>query len=120
MKASFDTNLGQVESAFADIVWENAPLSTAELVRKCADALGWKRTTTYTVLKKFCERNIFQLENSTVTALVTREAFYAMKSKHFVDETFKGSLASFLSAFTSVEKMSEKEIEEIKNIIDNA
>lgn len=120
MKKTIDTNLGEVESTFAGIVWENAPLSTAELVKKCAAELNWKRTTTYTVLKKFCDKGIFHMENSIVTVLIKREEFYALKSKNFVDETFCGSLASFISAFASVRKMSDEEIEEIKKIIDNA
>lgn len=118
IKPMIDTHLGQVESAFADIVWAHAPLSTAELVKRCAAVLGWKRTTTYTVLKKFCDKHIFQLQNSTVTALLTREEFYGMKSKTFVDEAFHGSLTAMISAFTTVQEMSAEEVEEIKQMID--
>lgn len=118
MKKKIDTNLGKIESEFAEIVWANEPVKTAELIKLCSEKLNWKRTTTYTVLKKFCDRNIFCMENSIVTSLIKRDEFYAMKSKNFVDDSFNGSLAAFVSAFTSAGKMTEKEIEAIKKIID--
>ena len=112
-----DTNLGEIEAEFADMVWEAAPVKTSEVIKMCAEKLGWKRTTTYTVLKKFCNKNIFAVENSIVSALVTRDEFYALKSERFVEDIFNGSLPAFISAFTSVKEMSEKEIEEIKRLI---
>lgn len=112
-----DTNLGDVEAKFADIVWKAAPMQTAELVEICARELGWKRTTTYTVLKKFCNKNVFSVEQGRISVLVSREEFYGLKSKKFVEKTFGGSLPAFLSAFISVKKISEEEIEEIKKII---
>ncbi len=113
-----EIKLGMVEARFADIVWENEPLTTKELVAFCEKELNWKRTTTYTVLKKLCERGIFKTENSIVTALISKNEFYAIQSEKFVDETFAGSLPAFVAAFTSRKKPSEKEIEEIKRMID--
>ena len=113
-----EIKLGMVEARFADIVWENEPLTTKELVAFCEKELNWKRTTTYTVLKKLCERGIFKTENSIVTALISKNEFYAIQSEKFVDEAFAGSLPAFVAAFTSRKKPSEKEIEEIKRMID--
>ncbi len=112
-----DYSLGVIESKFADIVWEAAPLSTGELIRLCEQKLGWKRTTTYTVLKKFIERGIFDNQNSQVVVLISRDSFYAKQSECFVERSFGGSLPGFLAAFTSNRKLSEKEIREIEAII---
>lgn len=110
--------LGMVESRFADIVWQNAPLSTKELVDLCKKELDWARTTTYTVLKKLCERGIFKTENSLVTVLIGREEFYAIQSERFVEDTFKGSLPAFIAAFTSRKNLTEEDIDEIKDMIE--
>lgn len=109
--------LGLVESRFADIVWEAAPMSTAELIRLCAEELEWKRTTTYTVLKKFCDRGIFKIENSTVSALISREEFYAMQSEQFVNDNYQGSLPAFLAAFTKRNPLSAEDAEQILQMI---
>ena len=113
-----ELKLGAVESRFADIVWQNEPLSTKELVALCEKELSWKRTTTYTVLKKLCEKGIFLMENSTVTALIPKDEFYAIQSKQFVDETFHGSLPAFIAAFTTHQKISDAEIDEVQQMID--
>ena len=110
--------LGAVESRFADIVWSHAPVSTGELVRLCAGELNWKRTTTYTVLKKLGGQGLFRLENGTVTALVSREDYYAALGERYVAETFDGSLPAFIAAFTKKRALSRKEIDEIKRLID--
>ena len=114
-----DIKLGMVEAHFADIVWENEPLTTKELVAICEKELSWKRTTTYTVLKKLCERGLFKTENSIVTALMSKSEFYAIQSEKFVDETFAGSLPAFIAAFSSRKKPSAKELEEIKKMLDS-
>lgn len=114
-----DIKLGIVETRFADIIWENEPLTTKELVLLCEKQLNWKRTTTYTVLKKLSERGIFKTENSIVTSTMSKEEFYAIQSEQFVDETFKGSLPAFIAAFTKRKNLSEKEINEIKQMIDS-
>lgn len=114
-----DTRLGLVEGRFADIVWQNAPLSTKNLVALCEKELTWKRTTTYTVLKKLCERGLFCTENGEVSVLVTREAFYAAQSEKFVEDTFGGSLPAFIAAFTSRKALSEEELRQIRHMIDS-
>ena len=113
------TRIGVVESRFADIVWRNAPLSTKELVELCEQELNWKRTTTYTVLKKFCNRQIFSMNQKNVTVLVTKEEFQAMQSEQFVQDTFQGSLPAFIAAFTTRKSLSQKELEEIKRMVES-
>ena len=114
-----ETKLGIVESRFADIVWQNAPISTKDLVVLCQNELNWKRTTTYTVLKKLCERGIFKTEESRVSVLISKNDFCAMQSEKFVDDTFGGSLPAFIAAFASRKKISESELEEIKRMINS-
>ena len=109
--------LGAIESRFADIIWQNEPLSSGDLVRRAADELEWKKSTTYTVLKKLCERGIFQNVNGMVSSVVSKEDFYALQSEAFVNETFGGSLPAFLAAFTSRNKLSEKETLELVQLI---
>ena len=113
-----ELRLGAVEARFADIVWENAPMTTKELVAICERELNWKRTTTYTVLKKLCERGLFHTENSTVSVLTERSEFYAMQSEKFVEDTFGGSLPAFIAAFASRKKPSESEIAELRRMIE--
>ena len=113
-----ELRLGAVEARFADIVWANAPLTTKELVALCERELAWKRTTTYTVRKKLCERGLFLTEQSVVSVLITRDDFYAMQSEKFVEDTFDGSLPAFIAAFASRKKPSEQEIEEIRRMIE--
>jgi predicted transcriptional regulator len=113
-----ELRLGAVEARFADIVWANAPMTTKELVAICERELNWKRTTTYTVLKKLCERGLFLTEQSKVSVLIERDEFYAMQSEKFVDDTFGGSLPAFIAAFASRKKPSEDEIEEIRRMIE--
>ena len=113
-----DLKLGAVESRFAEIIWENEPLTTNRLIKICADELEWKRTTTYTVLKKLSEKGIFKTENSVVTSVISRQEFDAMQSEQFVEENFKGSLPAFLAAFTARRKLSNQEIDEMKALIE--
>ena len=115
-----DYMLGAVESRFAAIVWENAPITTKELIKICEKELGLKRTTTYTVLKKLSERGFFENQDGTVIVKLSKEEFYARQSQGYVERSFFGSLPSFLTAFTSGRKLSDKEIEEIKKIIENS
>ena len=113
-----DMKLGTVETHFAEIVWANEPITTSQLVKICAEELLWKRTTTYTVLKKLSEKGIFRTENSVVTSVISKKEFDAMQSEQFVEENFKGSLPAFLAAFGSRKKLSDKEIEEMKQLIE--
>lgn len=111
--------LGEVESVFADIIWSNEPLTSRRLAELAEARLGWKRTTTYTILKRLCDRELFQNQGGTVTSLVSREEFYARQSERFVDETFQGSLPAFLAAFGSRKKLSDAEIDELQKLIDS-
>ena len=114
------TKLGAVEGRFADLIWENAPVTTAALVALAGDALDWKRTTTYTVLKRLCDRGLFLLENGTVTAQISREEFYAQQSREYVDASFDGSLPAFLAAFSRSRKLKPEEIESLQRLIDES
>lgn len=111
--------LGEIESRFADIIWREEPLTSRRLSELALEALSWKRTTTYTVLKRLCDRGLFQNRDGTVTALVSREEFYARQSEQFVQETFAGSLPAFVAAFGSRKKLSEREIDELQKLIDS-
>ena len=113
-------NLGLVEGRFCDLVWANAPVTTAQLVKLCEKELNWKRTTTYTVLKHMINRGLFENDNKTVRVLITRDEFYADQSREYVSEQFEGSLPKFIAAFTSKSKLSREEAEELKRLIDNA
>lgn len=109
--------LGLVESKFADIIWHHEPLTSRELVNLCHQELQWKKSTTYTVLKKLCDRGIFQNTDGIVTARITRSDFYAMQSEKFVADTFSGSLPAFLAAFTRRKPLTAQEIETIREMI---
>lgn len=110
--------LGAIESRFAELIWSHAPISSGELVKLCLQELEWKKSTTYTVLKKLCEQGLFQNEGGVVTALVSREEFYALQSEKFVEEAFSGSLPAFIAAFTKRKTLSEAEIAQIRRMID--
>ncbi len=113
-----DLTMGVAESRFADIIWENEPISSSELVKRSNDLLQWKKSTAFTVLKRLCNKGIFQNQNGVVSSLITRDEFYSAQSEQFVEETFNGSLPAFLAAFTSRKKLSDKEVEEIRKLID--
>ena len=106
-----ELRLGVVESQFAEIIWSNEPLSSGELVKLCEQKLGWKKSTTYTVLKRLCERGM-------VSARMTKEEYDAAQSEKFVEENFGGSLPAFLAAFTTRKKLNKSEVDEIKKMID--
>ncbi|MDR1136405.1 MAG: BlaI/MecI/CopY family transcriptional regulator [Clostridiales Family XIII bacterium] len=113
-----DYRLAKAESRFADLIWEHAPIHSPKLAELAVDALKWKKTTTYTVLKKLCDKGIFKNEYALVTALVTRDEFYAGQSVKYVDDTYDGSLPRFIAAFTSNRKLTDKQAVEIKHLID--
>ena len=114
-----DYKLGEIETIFADIIWDNEPLSSRRLAELAQQRLDWKRTTTYTILKRLCDRELFRNEGGTVTSLVSREEFYARQSEQFVEDTFHGSLPAFLAAFGSRKKLSDTEIDELQKVIDS-
>ena len=111
--------LGLVESHFADIVWKNEPIHSRELTKICEKELNWKRTTTYTVLKKLCNRGILQIQEGTITSLISKAEFYAIQSEKFVDETFNGSFPAFFNAFSSRKKLTSEEIAQVREMIDS-
>jgi len=115
-----ELRMGAIESRFADIIWQNEPITSPELVKLAAKELDWKKSTTYTVLKRLCERGIFRNSDGTVTSLISKNDFYAMQSEKFVEETFSGSLPAFLAAFTTRKKLSEAEINELQELIDQS
>jgi len=112
-----EIQMGAVESKFADIIWENEPISTTELAKQSEKLLGWKKTTSYTVLKRLCDKGIFKTDKGCVTSLISKEEFYAMQSERFVEETFHGSLPAFLTAFTKRKALSPDEIEQLRKLV---
>lgn len=113
-----EKRLGTVELKFAELVWEHAPISSTELVRLCAKELGWKKSTTYTVLKKLCDRGLFVNDHGTVRVVVTRAEYDSMQSAQFVNEAFSGSLPAFLAAFAAGKKLTPPEVDELQRMID--
>ena len=112
-----EMELGDVQAAFADIIWNNEPIGSGELVKICEKELNWKKPTTYTVLRKLCEKGLFKNEDGVVTAVISREEFNASKSEKFVEDTYEGSLPAFIAAFMSHKKISKSEIDEIQKMI---
>ncbi len=110
--------LGGAEAAFAALIWDNEPLSSSRLVELCGERLGWKKSTTYTVLRRLCQKGIFQNEDGVVTSRVSREELAARQSEAFVDEAFGGSLPRFLAAFTRRKKLTGEEIAQLQRLID--
>ena len=107
-----DLKMGPVETRFAEIIWDREPVGSTELV------LGWKKSTTYTVLKRLCDRGIFQNEGGTVTSRLSRADYDTAQSQQFVEESFSGSLPAFITAFTRQKKLTEDEIAELQKLID--
>lgn len=114
-----EIRMGAAEAKFADIIWTNEPISSGELAKLGNKELEWKKTTSFTVLKRLCERGIFQNQNGTVTSIISREEYYARHSEQYVEETFGGSLPAFLTAFGTRKKLSEQEVDELQKIIDS-
>ena len=114
-----ELKLGAVESRFADIIWQNEPLYSRELVELCREELNWKKPTTYTVLRKLCERGFFQNVDGMVSSVISREEFHAMQSEQFIDTTFSGSLPAFLAAFAARKALSQEEIDQLRKMIDD-
>lgn len=110
--------LGTMELRFADLIWNHEPLASGELVKLCEAELNWKKSTTYTILRRLCQRGIFQNKDGTVASLISKKEFTALQSEKFVEETFAGSLPQFLTAFAMRKKLSEREIDELQKFID--
>lgn len=112
-----DYELGEVQLKFADLLWKNEPVASGELVKICEKELEWKKSTTYTVLRKLCQKGIFKNENGVVTSVLSKDEYYSAKSEQFVEESFGGSLPAFIAAFSARKKLSETEIDEIQKMI---
>jgi predicted transcriptional regulator len=107
------------EYRFCLILWENEPIKSSQLVELCKEQLGWKPTTTYTVIKRLSERGILKNENTIVTSLVTKEEVQATELNEMVEKTFEGSLPAFIAAFTKHHKISDEDINALQQMIDN-
>ena len=115
-----EMELGGVQERFADIVWANEPIGSGDLVKICERELNWKKPTTYTVLRKLCEKGLFQNQDGIVTSLISRETFYSAKSEQVIEDSYSGSLPAFIAAFLTRKKLTSKEAEEIQKMIDSA
>lgn len=113
-----ELKLCESDYRFMCVIWDSEPLTSGELVAQCQERLGWKKSTTYTVLKKLCEKGFARNENSTVTALIPRQQAQAYASEHFVEHTFGGSLPGFLASFLGGRTISEQEASQLKKLID--
>ena len=105
------------EYRFMRVVWDAAPVASGQLVELCAQQLGWKKSTTYTVLKRLCEKGIFENTGGSVTVKISRDAFYALQSQQFVENAFQGSLPAFLAAFTNGKKLSAQEVAQLRQMV---
>ena len=113
-----DFELGAIQERFADIVWEHEPIASGELAKLCEKELNWKRPTTYTVLRKLCEKGLLQNKNGIVASLGPREDFYSTKSEQIVEDSYRGSLPAFIASFISRKSISSEEADEIQRMID--
>ena len=112
-----DMEIGEVQERFANLVWDHEPIPSGQLVKLCEQELNWKKPTTYTVLRKLCEKGLFQNVNGVVSSVMSREQF-ASRREQFVDNAFHGSLPAFVAAFTAQKGLSAQEAEEIQQMID--
>ncbi len=115
-----EIQLGVIEARYADMIWEREPVTSSELVKLTAVEFGWKRTTAHNVLRRLCDKGLFQNENGVVTSLISRQEFYSLQSRRFVQDTFEGSLPAFIAAFTQNATLTAQEAEEIRRMIDQA
>ena len=112
--------LGEVEMKFAELIWGNEPLASGELAKLCEKELNWKKSTTYTILRRVCDRGLFRNEGGVVTSVVSKQEFLTKQSTQFVEETFDGSLPGFVAAFTAGRKLSKEEIAQLQRIIEES
>lgn len=110
--------LGELQERFADIVWEHEPIASGDLAKICEKELNWKRPTTYTVLRKLCEKGLIKNEDGIVVSAITRDQYYSNRSRSIIDKSFGGSLPAFIVAFTSGRKLTQTEIDELQQMID--
>jgi len=113
-----DYKLGEQETKFAGLIWDNAPINSTDLVKLAANVMKWKKSTTYTMLRRLCERGIFKNDEATVTVLMSREEFYAGQSRKYVEDTFGGSLPRFITSFIGGKGLSDKQADELVRLIE--
>ena len=113
-----EMKLGAIESRFANMIWDQEPIPSGTLVKLCADELQWKKSTTYTVLRKLCDRGLFQNMDGVVTSLITRQEYHARQSQQIVNDNYEGSLPAFVAAFASRQKLSDADIAQLQQLID--
>lgn len=111
-------SLSESEMNFAELIWANEPIPSGQLVKLCAEKFEWKKSTTYTVLKHVCEYGYFQNEDTIVTSRMSKEEYLEAESNQFVEEKFQGSLSKFLTAFAGSRKLSKKQVNEIRDMIE--
>ena len=111
-------SMTEFERKLADLIWDHEPITSGELVKLCEANLQWKKSTTYTMLKRICEQQLFQNENACVTSLVSREEYLQGQGEQFLETNYGGSIPSFLAAFMDRKKLSRKQIQEIREMID--
>ncbi len=115
-----EIQLGVIEARYADMIWEHEPVTSSELVKMTALEFNWKRTTAHNVLRRLIDKGLFRNENGLVTAVISREEFYAKQSRQYVEDAFAGSLPAFIAAFTQGGKLTSEEVAEIRRMIDRA
>ena len=113
-----DIRMGPAETQFAEIIWEHEPIASGELSKIAEEKLHWKKTTSFTVIKRLSERGIIQNQKGIVTSLISREEFFARHSEQYVQDTFDGSLPAFMAAFSTHKKLTDREIDEMKRLIE--
>lgn len=113
-----DYRLGEAEARFADLIWQNEPITSSVLAKLCDEHLQWKKSTTYTVLKRLCDKEIFQNQKGIVTSKLSKAEFFAVQSEQFVEKTFDGSLPAFIAAFSTRKRLTEEEVEQLRKMVD--
>lgn len=110
--------LGEIEMRFARLIWHNAPIRSGDLVQLAQQELDWKKSTTYTILRRLCQRGLFENDGGCVRAVMSEHEFLSRQSEEFLQESFSGSLPQFLAAFARQKKLSPQDIDELQKLID--
>lgn len=111
--------LAEIESKFVELVWQSEPINSGDLVLLCEQELNWKKSTTYTVLRRLCQKGVLKNEGAIVTSLIKKQEYFAIQSEQFVEDTFEGSLPQFLAAFMSRKRLNSKQIAQIQKMIED-
>lgn len=114
-----EIKLAEIESRFVELIWQKEPIPSGDLVTLCEKELNWKKSTTYTVLRRLCQRGILQNEDAVVTSRIKKDEYMALRSEQVLEDSFEGSLPQFVAAFMSRKKLSRSQVEEIQRLIDN-